>query len=139
MHDTVASTPVYCVDVIARTDSGLFVCIERLRGAVRGLALPGGKVDAGESMDATAVRELGEETGMVLMLRGVVGTYAAPGRDPRGWYVSTVVHGSARGVPHNEEGKTRVLLLSEEEVRARLSEFVLDHADMLRSHMQHGE
>jgi 8-oxo-dGTP diphosphatase len=53
-------------------------------------ALPGGHVDAGEDVTFAAQRELVEETGVdlgpsVLELSGV---YSAPGRDPRGRYVT---------------------------------------------------
>lgn len=56
------------------------------------LALPGGHVDKGETAREAAVRELAEETGVfvpddsaeIVML----GVFDAPGRDPRGRYVS---------------------------------------------------
>ncbi|MBE3206761.1 NUDIX hydrolase [Frankia sp. CH37] len=53
-------------------------------------ALPGGHVDPGESIPAAAARELAEETGIVVAERLLddVGTYDAPGRDPRGHYVT---------------------------------------------------
>lgn len=53
-------------------------------------ALPGGFVDKGESAEMAAVRELAEETGVSADLGDLrqVGTFTAPGRDPRGWTVS---------------------------------------------------
>ncbi len=51
-------------------------------------ALPGGHVDPGELARLAAVRELGEETGVLVPAIELtrVGTYDAPGRDPRGRY-----------------------------------------------------
>lgn len=51
-------------------------------------ALPGGHVDAGEDVEAAAHRELAEETGLRIGRLEFVGTYADPGRDPRGRYVT---------------------------------------------------
>ncbi|GAA1208915.1 NUDIX domain-containing protein [Prauserella alba] len=51
-------------------------------------ALPGGHVDAGESTEVAAHRELAEETGLRIGSVEPVGVYAAPGRDPRGRYVT---------------------------------------------------
>ncbi len=53
-------------------------------------ALPGGKVDAGETFEHAALRELAEETGIRLTVDQVrrVDVYDMPGRDPRGRYVS---------------------------------------------------
>jgi 8-oxo-dGTP diphosphatase len=55
-------------------------------------ALPGGHVDAGETGEQAAYRELAEETGLPLRDFNaelfMVGVYDTPDRDPRGRYVS---------------------------------------------------
>ncbi len=51
-------------------------------------ALPGGFANASEPLEATAARELQEETGLQGLTMAAVGLYSAPGRDPRGWVIS---------------------------------------------------
>jgi 8-oxo-dGTP diphosphatase len=57
-----------------------------------GWALPGGFVEEGEQTADAAPRELAEETGLRLPHADLtlLGVYDTPGRDPRGWTVSTV-------------------------------------------------
>lgn len=62
-------------------------------------ALPGGHVDAGERTDAAARRELLEETGLSAPGLALVGVYAAPGRDPRGRYVTFAYTATITGPP----------------------------------------
>lgn len=65
-------------------------------------ALPGGFVDPGETVVQSAIRELKEETGLSFPQSRfrLVGVYSDPGRDPRGWTISTcfVVKASPREV-----------------------------------------
>lgn len=58
-----------------------------------GWALPGGFVDYGERVERAAVREALEETGLEVELKGLVGVYSDPTRDPRQHTISTVYWG----------------------------------------------
>lgn len=62
-------------------------------------ALPGGHVDTGEHTQAAARRELFEETGLMVPGLVLVGVYAAPGRDPRGRYVTFAYAATVAGPP----------------------------------------
>ncbi|MEV5594042.1 NUDIX hydrolase [Streptomyces sp. NPDC052496] len=77
--------------MVAVTPDGQVLLIERDWPPYEGQwALPGGHVDAGEHSRQAAARELAEETGLHVDARDLrpVGTWAEPGRDPRGRYAT---------------------------------------------------
>lgn len=94
-------TPAVTVDVVIELVDRAgrpIVLIER-RHAPLGWALPGGFVDLGETVEAAAVRESREETGLEVELGPLLGVYSDPARDPRGHTVGVVFVGTARGEP----------------------------------------
>ena len=84
--------PALTADVVAVRFNAVphVLLVRRVREPYAGRwALPGGFVEEGEAPESAAVRELAEETG--LLISGplpVVGVYGEPGRDPRGWVVT---------------------------------------------------
>ena len=93
-------TPRIAVDIIIELldHAGCIVLIER-RNPPLGWALPGGFVDVGETLEHAAVREAGEEAGLEIRLKALLGCYSDPQRDPRGHTVSAVYVAEARGEP----------------------------------------
>lgn len=92
--------PTPTVDVVILVPGGAdgkdgVVLIERLNPPY-GWALPGGFVDEGETCEQAAVREMKEETGLDVVLTGLLGVYSDPKRDPRQHTMSVVYTGIAR-------------------------------------------
>lgn len=81
--------PAPTVDVIVHDPQRGIVLVLR-RNEPHGWALPGGFIDYGESAEMAAVREVQEETGLSVVLDGLVGVYSEPGRDPRHHTLSVV-------------------------------------------------
>lgn len=89
--------PRLTVDAVVINYAGEVLLIER-KNPPAGWALPGGFVDAGETLEAAAARELEEETGLTARELIQFHTYSDPARDPRHPTVSTVFLVSAGGV-----------------------------------------
>jgi 8-oxo-dGTP diphosphatase len=65
--------------------------IQRKHDPFKGLwALPGGFVEYGETTEEAILREMKEETGLIVRIGELVGVYSDPNRDPRGHTVSIV-------------------------------------------------
>jgi len=94
--------PYVTVDGILELE-GRVVLIRRKNPPFQGsLALPGGFVELGETLEEAVVREFEEETGIKSKVLRLVGVYSDPSRDPRGHTISLAyelskVGGSTRG------------------------------------------
>ncbi len=89
--------PFPTVDIIIEVEGG-FILIER-KNKPLGLALPGGFVDYGETLEQAAVREAKEETSLSVGNLRLLGCYSDPSRDPRHHTISTVFVADGWGTP----------------------------------------
>ncbi len=72
-----ANSLVPSVTAAVRDDRGRLLLIHKIDNDF--WALPGGAMDLGESVADAAVREVAEETGVMVQLTGLVGLYTDPG------------------------------------------------------------
>ena len=83
-------TPLLTVDALILYDKGKkIVLIRRKNPPYKDqLALPGGFVDIGETVEDACVREAKEETSLKVKIKKMVGVFSKPDRDPRGHTVT---------------------------------------------------
>ncbi|MHA2004727.1 MAG: NUDIX domain-containing protein [Candidatus Thorarchaeota archaeon] len=85
--------PSPAVDV-AVTNGERLLLVRRGREPHKGrLALPGGFIEYGETVENAAIRETLEETGVQISLEAILGVYSDPKRDPRKHTLTTVFIG----------------------------------------------
>jgi len=93
-HET--QSPRVATDCIIIDEAGNLVLVRRRNEPFKGrYALPGGFVDAGETVEDACRREVKEETNLEIHDMRLVGVYSQPGRDPRGHVVSVVFRARA--------------------------------------------
>lgn len=105
--------PILTVDILIKTDDNKIVLIRRGKDPYMGkLAIPGGRVEVGEAVESSAVREAKEETGLDVELVKLLGVYSEPGRDPRGHYISIVYLAKVLGgIPKASSDAAAVVLV----------------------------
>ena len=80
--------PKLAVDILVAKDDKILLIKRKYEPFKGKYALPGGFVEYGETTEATAARELLEETGLIAKNIRLVGVYSRPERDPRGHVIS---------------------------------------------------
>jgi 8-oxo-dGTP diphosphatase len=96
-------------------------------------ALPGGFVEYGENTEAAMIREMFEETGLHISIRGLIGVYSDPDRDPRGHtvtvvYLVDIVRGSLQA---GDDAQSAKFFKANE-----LPELAFDHAIIIKDAFQ---
>ncbi len=124
--------PSLTVDMILEIDNKILL-IKRKRSPYRGFyALPGGFVEHGEKTEEAAVREMAEETGIIVRIKSLVGVYSDPARDPRDHTV-TIVYEVEKVSGEIKEGDDAA------EVRFfstfNLPELAFDHKNIIKDYL----
>ena len=83
------TTPLLTVDAVILYNSKDIILIRRKNPPFQGdLALPGGFVDIGETVENACIREAQEETNLKVKITKLIGIFSDPKRDPRGHTVT---------------------------------------------------
>jgi ADP-ribose pyrophosphatase YjhB (NUDIX family) len=139
--------PGVTVDIALFTVSGALsdlrlqvLLVERDEEPWRGTwALPGGFVRENEDLNAAAIRELDEETGIPGATLEQVEAVGTPGRDTRGHVITIVYVGMTAGDRHElkPRGDARRARWFDVSAAKPLPELAFDHSELLRRALQH--
>jgi 8-oxo-dGTP diphosphatase len=122
-------TPLLTVDCVIVDAEGRILFIRRQNPPFKGkLALPGGFVDIGETVENAARREVMEETGVAVRKISLVGIYSEPRRDPRG-HTCSVAYLARVGKPKAVAGDDAAATVWLKSVRGKKLAF--DHAKIV--------
>lgn len=105
------------------------VLIER-KNPPLGLALPGGFVEIGESVEEALIREMKEETNLNVKINRLLGVYSDPKRDPRFHTVTSVFICSASGIPVGMDDAKKALVYRLEDIP--FQKLVFDHEKIIK-------
>jgi len=124
--------PLPTVDTIIEVSGGIVLIKRRFPPA--GWALPGGFVEYGETLEAAAVREAREETGLEVTLTDLLGVYSDPHRDPRRHTIAAVFVGTAQGTPRAADDAIEAGIFTPESLPTPLA---FDHGKILKDYFEY--
>ncbi len=129
-------TPLLTVDaVILINNKKDLVLIHRKNPPFQGeLALPGGFVDIGETVEEACIREVYEETNINVKLVKLIGVFSEPNRDPRGHTVSIAFLCEPKTKKEKPEAKDDAASLEIIPIKNIHSlKLAFDHLDIIKS------
>jgi ADP-ribose pyrophosphatase YjhB (NUDIX family) len=127
--------PIPMVDVIIESNDKI-VLIKRGTEPFKGMiAIPGGHMELGETIENAAKREAKEETSLDIELIDILGVYSDPKRDPRKHSIATVFIGKPikGGLKPGSDAK-KALWVDINEIN--LHELAFDHKKILTDYFK---
>lgn len=127
-------SPKVSVDILIVKNDRIILLTRKIDPFKGKLILPGGMVEYGETVESAAVRETEEETGLNVKVKGILGVYSDPKRDPRFHSITTAFITEPIGgrLKSSFEGMAQWYDID----NIRLSEMGFDHAKILSDYIK---
>lgn len=109
------------------------IFIERLNKPY-GIALPGGFVDIGETVESALIREMKEETNLDVNIEQLLNIYSDPKRDPRFHTASAVFICRAKGKPKALDDAKNIFIYKADEIP--WEKLVFDHSKIVNDFLK---
>ncbi|HLD07360.1 MAG TPA: NUDIX hydrolase [Candidatus Nanoarchaeia archaeon] len=146
VHSSGYGNPIPTTDAIIEYErdgmSGIILITRK--NEPHGIALPGGFAEGGITLEQNVRKEALEETGLDFRVRGMLGVFDDPHRDPRGHMISVTYLGIGYGELRAGDDAKSAGLYSHETVRQLIRGgkinglgLVFDHAQILEKYFQH--
>ena len=129
------SNPTPTVDVILQRESNVLMIRRKNEPFKNYLALPGGFVNEGETIEEAVKREALEETSLEVEPIEILGAYSDPKRDPRKHIVTVVFVGIIVG-GNSKAGDDAAEVEWIKLVDIQKQQIAFDHAQILRDYSQ---
>ena len=121
------------VDIYNSSESFIGIVLIQRKNPPHGLALPGGFVDIGESVENAVVREMKEEIFLDVQIKELLGVYSDPARDERFHMASVTYVCRAYGEPIGTDDAKEAMVVKLEKLK--LNKLVFDHAKILKDYL----
>jgi len=122
------------VEIYDLSEKFLGLVLIQRKNTPLGLALPGGFVDVGESVEDAVVREMKEEISLDVEIKELFGVYSNPTRDKRFHTVSVVYICKAYGTPIGADDAKEASIVKLENLK--FDKLVFDHGNILRDYLK---
>ena len=122
------------VEIYNDSEKFLGIVLIQRKNIPIGLALPGGFVDVGESVENAVVREMKEEISLDVKITKLFGVYSEPSRDKRFHTASVVYICKAYGTPVGADDAKEAMVVKLQDLE--LDKLVFDHGDILRDYLK---
>ncbi len=128
---------ILAADIVIAMNDGSIVLIKRANEPFKDCwALPGGLVEADETVEEAAAREAKEETGLDIRLTRLLGVFSKPGRDPRGRVVSVAFAAQVAGGTMKADTDAKEVIVAKDFLERELA---FDHLEMVQAYLKNDQ